>query len=46
MAHGGAAEVVEARELKATIAGALADDSPTSMSENYYRAVAAGQPAR
>lgn len=46
MAHGDAAEVVEARELKATIAGALADDSPTYMSENYYRAVAAGQPAR
>jgi len=46
MAGGDSPEVVEARKLKAEIAAALADDTPTYMSENYYRAVAAGHPAR
>lgn len=39
-------EVTEAKALKAEIAAALAEDSPTYMSENYYRAVAGGHPAR
>lgn len=46
MATDGTPEVAEAKALKATIAGRLAEDSPTYMSENYYRAVAAGHPAR
>ena len=46
MAGGDSPEVVEARKLKTEIAAALADDTPTYMSENYYRAVAAGHPAR
>ncbi|GJM36867.1 MAG: hypothetical protein DHS20C19_02340 [Acidimicrobiales bacterium] len=39
-------EVVEAKALKAEIAAVLAENSPTYMSENYYRAVAGGHPAR
>ena len=39
-------EVTAAKALKAEIAAVLAEDSPTFMSENYYRAVAAGHPAR
>lgn len=46
MAGGDSPEVVAARGLKAELAAALADESPTYMSTNYYRAVAAGQPAR
>ena len=46
MAHGDEPEVVAARELKREIAGVLAEASPTYMSTNYYRAVAAGHPAR
>ena len=46
MAGGDSSEVVAARELKAELAAALADESPTYMSTNYYRAVAAGHPAR
>jgi hypothetical protein len=38
--------VVTARELKAEIAGLLAEDPPAYMSGNYYRAVASGYPAR
>ena len=38
--------MVAARSLKAEIAAALAEDPPTYMSANYYRAVAAGYPAR
>jgi uncharacterized sulfatase len=39
-------EVSEARDIKQALAAALAEKSPTYMSENYYRAVAAGHPAR
>ena len=46
MAAGDDPAVVEARDLKAQLAAALADESPTYMSTNYYRAVAAGYPAR
>jgi alkyl sulfatase BDS1-like metallo-beta-lactamase superfamily hydrolase len=38
--------VVRARELKGRVAAALAEDPPSYMSGNYYRAVAAGFPAR
>lgn len=46
MAGGDSPEVAEAKALKAEIAAALADASRTYMSQNYYRAVAAGHPAR
>ena len=46
MAPGDAPSVVAARELKAEIAAVLAEDPPAYMSANYYRAVAAGYPAR
>jgi hypothetical protein len=46
MVGGDSSEAVAARELKAELAAALADESPTYMSTNYYRAVAAGHPAR
>ena len=46
MADADTPEVVEARKIKAEIAAALADDSLTYMSENYYRSFAAGHPAR
>ena len=39
-------EVTEAKQIKQEIAAALAEDSPTYMSENYYRSFAAGHPAR
>jgi alkyl sulfatase BDS1-like metallo-beta-lactamase superfamily hydrolase len=39
-------EVQEAREIKQEIAAVLAENSPTYMSENYYRSVASGHPAR
>ncbi|MEE9414485.1 MAG: alkyl sulfatase dimerization domain-containing protein [Acidimicrobiales bacterium] len=39
-------EVVEARQIKRELAAGLAENSPTYMSENYYRAVAGGDPAR
>ncbi len=38
--------VAEAKAIKAEIAAALADAGRTYMSQNYYRAVAAGHPAR
>ncbi len=46
MAESDIPEVQEAKSLKAEIAAALAEASPTYMSTNYYRAVAAGHPAR
>ena len=46
MAPGEAPALVAARELKAEIASVLAEDPPAYMSANYYRAVAAGYPAR
>ncbi len=46
MATADTPEVSEAREIKRAIAEVLAEASPTYMSENYYRAVAAGLPAR
>ena len=46
MAEGDEPAFVAARELKAEIAGVLAQDPPAYMSANYYRAVAAGLPAR
>jgi uncharacterized sulfatase len=46
LAEGDQPSVVAARELKAEIAAALAEDPPAYMSGNYYRAVAAGFPAR
>jgi alkyl sulfatase BDS1-like metallo-beta-lactamase superfamily hydrolase len=45
MARADTSEVTAAKALKAELAAALADNSPTYMSENYYHAVAAGQPA-
>ena len=46
MATDDTAEVAEAKQIKKEIAAALAEDSPTYMSENYYRSAAAGHPAR
>jgi alkyl sulfatase BDS1-like metallo-beta-lactamase superfamily hydrolase len=46
MADGESPEIVEARQVKREIAAALAENSPTYMSENYYRSFAAGHPAR
>lgn len=46
MARKDTPEVAEAKALKAEIAAALVEDSPTYMSTNYYGAVAGGHPAR
>ena len=46
MAPGDDPALTEARALKAEIAAALAEDPPAYMSANYYRAAAAGLPAR
>jgi uncharacterized sulfatase len=46
MAEDGTPEVTEAKQIKRDLAAALAENSPTYMSENYYRSVAAGHPAR
>ena len=46
MARQDTPEVAAAKELKAEIAAALVENSPTYMSTNYYGAVAAGHPAR
>lgn len=46
MAQEDTPEVAKAKDIKRAIAAAPAEDSPTYMSENYYRSVAAGHPAR
>ncbi|MDH3707088.1 MAG: alkyl sulfatase, partial [Acidimicrobiia bacterium] len=46
LAPGDEPAVVAARDLKARIAGLLAQDPPVYMSANFYRAVASGLPAR
>jgi len=45
LAPGDDPPIVEARELKAEIAGQMADDAPTYMSANFYRNTAVRKPS-